>query len=46
MNDIFELHRGTAPLLISLPHNGSAPSLAASCARPPMRPKSRANRAA
>ncbi|HEV8693604.1 MAG TPA: N-formylglutamate deformylase [Lysobacter sp.] len=23
MNDIFELHRGTAPLLISLPHNGS-----------------------
>jgi N-formylglutamate deformylase len=24
MNDIFELHRGTAPLLVSLPHNGSA----------------------
>lgn len=23
MNDIYELHRGTAPLLISLPHNGS-----------------------
>ncbi|MFC5576556.1 N-formylglutamate deformylase [Lysobacter niabensis] len=23
MNDIFELHRGTAPLLVSLPHNGS-----------------------
>ena len=23
MNDIFELHRGTAPILISLPHNGS-----------------------
>jgi N-formylglutamate deformylase len=23
MSDIFELHRGTSPLLISLPHNGS-----------------------
>jgi N-formylglutamate deformylase len=23
MNDTFELHRGTAPLLVSLPHNGS-----------------------
>ena len=23
MNDIFELHRGTAPLLVSLPHNGN-----------------------
>ena len=23
MNDIFELHRGNAPLLVSLPHNGS-----------------------
>jgi len=24
MSDIFELHRGTAPILISLPHNGSS----------------------
>jgi N-formylglutamate deformylase len=23
MNDVFELHRGTAPILVSLPHNGS-----------------------
>src|SRR4249919_3153615 len=23
MNDVFELHRGTAPLLVSVPHNGS-----------------------
>src|SRR4249919_3421323 len=23
MNDVFELHRGTAPLLVSAPHNGS-----------------------
>jgi N-formylglutamate deformylase len=24
MNDVFQLHRGTAPLLVSLPHDGSA----------------------
>ncbi|HET8899865.1 MAG TPA: N-formylglutamate amidohydrolase, partial [Rhodanobacteraceae bacterium] len=24
MNDIYELHQGTAPLLVSLPHDGSA----------------------
>ncbi len=24
MNDIFQLHRGTAPLLVSLPHDGTA----------------------
>jgi len=23
VNDVFELHRGTAPILVSLPHNGS-----------------------
>lgn len=38
MNDIFELHRGNAPLLVSLPHDGSAiPDAVAARMTPPAR---------